>query len=89
MKFPVVSRLPETVAAPVTPKLLESIVLPVTVSAPPKLVAPVVTANPFEAVSNPAEVIVPTPEVEMFPEVVKLSKPVVGNMVEVALFRLM
>jgi hypothetical protein len=39
--------------------------------------APVVSVKPFEAVKVPAEVIVPEPDVDIFPEVVTASPPVV------------
>lgn len=43
--------------------------------------APVVCVNPFDAVNAPAEVIVPVPDVEIFPEVVILSPEVAGDRV--------
>ena len=43
--------------------------------------APVVIVNPFEAVNVPAEVTVPVPVDEIFPEVVMLSPAVAGERV--------
>ena len=45
---------------------------------PVMLTAPVVTVKPLEAVSKPAEVMVPVEEVEMLPEVVMASPALVG-----------
>ena len=60
------------------------VALPIVVFAVPvefiEAVPPVIV-TPAEPVNNPAEVIVPVPEVEMFPEVVILSPAVIGERV--------
>ena len=46
-----------------------------------RVTAPDETVNPFEAVNSPAEVMVPVPDVEIFPEVVMASPAVAGESV--------
>ncbi len=46
-----------------------------------RLKAPVVIVNPLEAIRAPAEVIVPVPVVEIFPDVVIASPAVAGERV--------
>ena len=61
------------------PVLMEELERPDSVRAPDVAVrfnAPVVKLKPFEAVSNPAEVMVPEPVAEMLPEVVIASPAV-------------
>ena len=47
---------------------------------PDTVAFPMIFAPPDETVSNPAEVMVPVPDVEIFPLVVKLSPAVVGGL---------
>ena len=66
----VVVKLPDENSKLLTPASIVDVFKPVRVSVPDpavKFKAPPDSVNPFEAVSSPAEVIVPVPVVEIFP----------------------
>lgn len=69
----VVLKCPEVNVMSFAPEFIEEALKPERAKAPEvavKLSAPVVRVKPFDAVSDPAEIIVPVPVVEIFPEVV-------------------
>lgn len=81
MPVAVVLKLPAVTVRLLAPALMEEADRPETVRAPlvaVKFKAPVARVRPLLAVSNPALVIVPVPEVERLPEVVTLSPAVAG-----------
>ena len=78
----VVLKLAEVKVKSFAPVLMEEAPKPESESAPDvpvMLTAPVVTVNPFEAVSKPAEVMVPVPVVAIFPEVERVPASVMVN----------
>ena len=80
----VVLKLPEVNKILFAPKLADDAPSPDKVSAPEvpvRFSAPVVKVSPLLAVRSPAEVTVPVPEVEIFPEVVTASPAVLGESV--------
>jgi len=85
MPVAVVEKLPEVKVMLLPPVLIEEAPKPDKVSAPEvpvMLTAPVETVNPLEAVSRPAEVMVPDPVAEILPEVVMASPELAGDKVD-------
>lgn len=90
MPVAVVLKLEDEIVKAFIPVLIEEAPRPESVKPPDvavRLSAPPVTVKPFEAVSSPAEVMVPVPDVEIFPDVVMLSPDVAGDSVVAVLFQ--
>ena len=78
----VVKKLPALILKLLTPVLIDEALSPERVNVPEvalRLIPPVVKVKPLDAVSNPADVIVPVPVVSMFPEVVKYPNSSIVN----------